>query len=82
VISRARIETAIRELSGLLTTQLRQMFGDRVGFTLFLFTFSERGRMAYISNAQREDMIALVKEWLAYQESGLTTDPPGSRGRA
>jgi hypothetical protein len=36
------------------------------GFALFMFSFGEdpAGRMNYISNARREDMIAAVKEFL------------------
>lgn len=42
------------------------------GFTLFLFDMSEGGPpgfMAYISNADRADMIKAVKEWLRVQEA-------------
>lgn len=50
------------------------------GVTIFAFTF-EPGAMAYISTSDREDMIRSLKEWIAYQEAGLTTEPRGERGR-
>lgn len=40
----------------------------RTGVTLFVFDFGEGGGLGYISNAQRADMIATVKEWIAKQE--------------
>lgn len=52
-----------------------------IGVTIFAFTFKP-GALAYISTAQREDMIRSLKEWIAYQEAGLTTDPPGERARS
>ena len=51
-----------------------------VGVTIFAFTF-DKGALAYISTAEREDMIRTLKEWIAYQEAGLTTEPRGERGR-
>lgn len=51
-----------------------------VGVTLFAFTF-EPGAIAYISTSERDDMIRTLKEFIAYQEAGLTTEPRGERGR-
>ena len=44
--------------------------GDRtVGFVLMVFPFGDRpGRTNYVSNAEREDVIVLLKEQLAYFE--------------
>lgn len=38
-----------------------------VSVTLFISDFGERGGLSYISNAQREDMIRVVREWLEHQ---------------
>lgn len=51
-----------------------------IGVTIFAFTF-EPGAIAYISTSNRADMIRSLKEWIAYQEAGLTTEPRGERGR-
>ena len=76
--SRSAIEQLARELIGYAVHKL----GKRVGVTLFVFEFGDRSSCAYISNADREDMIGVVKEWLARMEAGLSTDPPGPRGEA
>lgn len=51
-----------------------------IGLTLFAFTF-EPGAIAYISSADRTDMIATIKQWIAFQEAGLSTEPRGERGQ-
>jgi hypothetical protein len=39
------------------------------GFALFIFPFDgESGRMNYISNAEREDMLVALKEFIANNE--------------
>lgn len=45
----------------------------RVGFALFTFEFGkiEDGRVNYISNGAREDMIAAMREWLARAEGRM-----------
>jgi hypothetical protein len=48
---------------------LKPNMPEGVGFTLFLYGYFDDPRMAYISTADREDMIRLVKEWLAKQEA-------------
>jgi hypothetical protein len=37
----------------------------KVGFCLMIFKFGEGGRANYISNANRDDVVALLKEQLA-----------------
>lgn len=51
-----------------------------IGITLFTFTF-DAGAIAYISNANREDMIKVIREWIALQEVGVTTGPPGEKAQ-
>lgn len=78
-IGRKALEGSQRELMRMLELELHRMFGRKVGCTLFLFDFGDGGNIAYISNAEREGMIGTVREWLARQEAGLTTDPPGPK---
>lgn len=42
----------------------------RIGFALFVFEFGKvsGGRVNYVSNADRADMLTAVKEWLARAE--------------
>ena len=77
MITRYALERLSRELIGYAIHKL----GKHVGVTLFVFEFGDRGNAAYISNADRADMIAVVKEWLAREEAGLVTDPPGPRAQ-
>jgi hypothetical protein len=75
-ITRQALEQLSRELLGYAIHKL----GKSIGVTLFVFDFGDRGNCAYISNSNRDDMIGVVKEWLAREEAGLATDPPGPRG--
>jgi hypothetical protein len=36
--------------------------GHRLGFTFLMFDFGAKGSLAYLSNANREDMIRLLTE--------------------
>ena len=65
------IEPAFRGLMNAVATTLDMAFnGDaqghdrKIGWTLFVFEFHATGRLNYISNANRDDMIASVEEWL------------------
>jgi len=42
----------------------------RIGFALFVFEFgkTEGGRVNYVSNADRAEMLTAVREWLARAE--------------
>lgn len=49
----------------------------KIGFALLAFNFGDYsgGRVNYISNAGREDMIAAMKEWIARAEGRYTDGP-------
>lgn len=53
----------------------------KVGFVLLSFEFgkAEGGRVNYISNGERTDMIAAMREWLARAEGRAIDPAPGSR---
>jgi hypothetical protein len=46
----------------------------KVGFCLFVFEFgkTDNGRVNYISNAERAEMITAVKEWLGRAEGRVS----------
>ncbi|HKP08321.1 MAG TPA: hypothetical protein VJU58_13795 [Microbacterium sp.] len=73
--ARSELERVARDMIGYAMHEL----GPEVGLTLFVFEFGDTGNLAYVSNAQRADMIASIKQWLARVESGLMTDPAGPR---
>lgn len=49
----------------------------RVGFALLVFEFgkSEGGRVNYISNAERSEMLAAMREYLARAEGRYVEEP-------
>lgn len=52
--------------------------GERTtGFVMLVFKFGEGGRANYISNAEREDVVTLLKEQLAYFQ-GAPEDVSGN----
>ncbi len=75
-LGNAPIEEAYREKMNFLAKQLDWFFNgsakkeDRhTGFMLLVFPFGDRsGRANYISNANRADVVTLLKEQLAYFE--------------
>jgi hypothetical protein len=49
------------------------------GFAIFVFPCNgDRGRMNYISNAEREDMVAALKEFIANSEGRAHSAPERS----
>lgn len=38
------------------------------GFVLFLFEFGEDGWLTYIADAEREDVVKVLREWLDKQD--------------
>lgn len=69
------IQAKYREGMNALATHLDHAFnGDdrprKIGFVLLMAEFGqiEGGRVNYISNADRQDIIAMLKEWLARAE--------------
>jgi len=61
----AEAEVVCREIASKIQEAIEQALGiDTWGFMLMLFSFGEGGSLTYISNANREDMINVVKEWL------------------
>ena len=51
--------------------EITELAGERMGFALFVFEFGNRDskRMRWISNANRNDMIAALREFLNVQAS-------------
>lgn len=60
---RAELERLSRTLGSIMADAMP----PGVGFTLLVFDFGERGNLAYISNAVREDMLAAMREFIAKQ---------------
>lgn len=53
-----------------LTKLLPEMLGvKRIGFAIYIFEYEAGGNLSYASNAAREDVITMMKEWLARVET-------------
>ena len=61
-------EAALRKIADKLKAQMP----PNMGFTLFLFTYGKDGQLFYISSADREDMIKVVKEWMEKQKEEVS----------
>lgn len=61
---RLSLERKSAELGRLLAARLPPGHG----FALLLFNFGDKGYRAYISNAERADMVKAIREWLAREE--------------
>lgn len=68
----APIEDAYRDKMNHLAHALDDFFNDglkgedrKVGFMLLVFNFGDTGRANYISNAERADVVTLLKEQIA-----------------
>lgn len=59
----------MNDIGKTLANTINEVGEGKYGFCLFVFNFGEKGRINYISNAQREDMVATLKEFIANVES-------------
>lgn len=55
-----QVEFALREVAEYAKTRMP----EGMGFTLLMFDFGQKGNMFYISNAQREDVINSMQEFI------------------
>jgi hypothetical protein len=57
------VESKLRELSEHIGARLPEGWG----FTLLLFSYGPDGNLFYMSSAEREDVVKVMKEWIARQ---------------
>jgi len=75
-----RMEASARNLGKLLGEALRSSHSEeRMGFALMLFSF-EGPEFTWISNAQRDDMIKALREFISKYESGEAAQTFQQRG--
>ncbi len=60
----------MNEIARILDGAIKGEAGRSMGFMLMVFDFGGGGRMSYISNAVREDMIKALHEFIARQGDG------------
>lgn len=62
-----KVSRELRELCNTVDDRLRQIAGERVGFSLIVYTAP---RASYMSSVEREQAVKAIKELLDYWESG------------
>jgi hypothetical protein len=72
-----RVSKRLQAFGKKLEGNINAMAGAKMGFALLIFDFEKEGRIEYLSNARREDML---KAMLEFMENAVRTDrdPPGS----
>jgi hypothetical protein len=59
----------MNRLAGLIDLYFNEEGERTTGFVLLLFEFNKTGRANYISNADRDDVVKMLKEQIALFES-------------
>ena len=65
-VRNARIESELKGLGKTIAGKLP----DGWGFALLIFSFGDGGSTFYISNAQRDDMVKAMHEFMERQSNG------------
>jgi hypothetical protein len=76
-MSHGPIEAQVRMQMNAVASAIDDTLPEGYGFALLVFEFGEAGRMNYISNAPRQDMICALKELVANFEGRGHEAPQG-----
>lgn len=68
-----KIERLLKDIGRKLHGQMPKGWG----FTLFLFSYGEKGSLFYLSSARRKDMLKTLMEFLEKQLSDETAETAG-----
>jgi hypothetical protein len=68
------IEQAHRDAMEAIMKALAELFPG-MGITLMIFDLGDKGRMNYVSNADRADMLIAMKEFIARHEGRMPSEP-------
>lgn len=52
---------------------------DGAGFALLIVDYGDQGNLSWISNVERDDMIATMKDFIAANEGRAHAAPPGKQ---
>lgn len=72
-------EQFMRTLLGAVDDIVQEATGERMALTILLAPFNKPGRSNYISNANKEDMMEMLRGFLIRAETG-NIDPPFDQG--
>lgn len=68
------VAEVMKDIGHILAGAIKECGGGGYGFALLVFSFGDFGRMNYISNAERPDMLAALKEFIARAEGRFVDD--------
>lgn len=71
------ISDGVRAQMNATADALKEVFAG-YGWALLVFDWGDKGRMNYISNAQRDDMLVAMREFIAMHE-GRAHDAPAQK---
>lgn len=58
------LREVMNDIAGMLDGAIKEHADRPMGFLLLTFDFGENGTLSYISNAQRDDILSLLEEFL------------------
>jgi hypothetical protein len=70
--STIRLSQGLQGLATVIDQSIEQIAGERVAFTLLVFT---EGRASYVSTANREESVREIKTLLSHWEQGMPDVP-------
>ncbi|HEC12292.1 MAG TPA: hypothetical protein ENI80_03440 [Acidiferrobacteraceae bacterium] len=66
-----QVSEQLRSIADQLEKQLEDVAGQRIGFSLMVFTAEPGARMNYVSNCDRADIVKVLKSLLHSWEQGM-----------
>lgn len=67
-------EEIIKSRMQIIAKKVKEELPDNFGFVVLAFKFNEKGEMIYVSNANREDVVKSMKEFIEKTENNYGND--------
>lgn len=68
------IEEIVKSKMQTIADKVKEELPDGFGFVVLSFVFDNPGQMMYVSNANREDIVKAMKEWIEKTENNYGND--------
>lgn len=78
-MSHGPIEATVRAQMQAMAEVIQDALPKEYGFAFLVFKCGDKGRMNYISNAPRDDMVCALKELVANFEGRAHKAPPAAQ---
>ncbi len=67
-------EEIIKSRMQIIAKKVKEELPDGFGFVVLAFKFNEKGEMIYVSNANREDVVKSMEEFIEKTENSYGND--------